>query len=163
MNYQEALESGVVIIGKTWDNKNKPEQMTVQFVQQQENELIVEPENFMGLLAQGVTNKPSNVHALVSFKKEVATKLGIKIDYDYEANDEVVLASDLSGKEVNLQIVESTTPTYPTQSPKINPQTNEVLLLGDKEIYRNVLVVPGVANHVRIKHDKTRALAGVGE
>ena len=163
MTYQEALELGLVIIRKTWANQNNPEQITVQFVQQQENEISVDPENFMGLFAQGVTNKPSNVHALVSFKKEVATSLGIKIDHDYAGNGEVLLANDLSGREVNLQIVESTTPAYATQQPKINPQTNEVLLFNGKEIYRNVFVVPGVANHTKIKHDSVRALAGIGE
>jgi hypothetical protein len=58
-----------------------------------------------------------------------------------------IKAPKINGTELNIQIVENTTPSSSRQSPKMNPSTGEVMTSESSPIYSHTSIVMGQAKH----------------
>lgn len=59
-------------------------------------------------------------------------------------------------------VVESTTPEYEGQNPKINPETSEVLTHGGAPIYRNTKFTADISkSDILLAHDKDGVVASI--
>lgn len=159
--YNLALEAGTCLIRQIFKNPNGKNKYTVQFEQKVDLDRPL-PENGideLSLYANGLENIESKPQkAIMSFAPFVLEKVGMLVE-GYINGGEPVHASALFPhlKEVdfNIQVVEDTTPDYTTQSVKINPQTNEVLLYNGNPIYSHVKLVTGEPKHSLIAHTST--------
>lgn len=150
-----------VRIRKIWTNNNSDkDQVSVQFSQEMEGSVS---QNALISAAQGTNFGPTVPTAILSFKTSKAQEYFGTTDADYsdmpfadrpgvEAFEEAV------GGQIAISIVENTerNPNQPNQTPKINPQTGEVLLHDGSPIYRHTEITLEVdANLTLLKHNGT--------
>lgn len=165
--YQSALETGQTVVRRIFKNNgSNKNQYTVQFQQELELEEGTSTLSDLVAIAQNI-NPRKRVTALFSFSEDALRKRGVDLSIDnYFASDKVLTAKDLFGREINIQVVENTTPNplSPNQQPKINPATSEVLTYNRKPIYRHTSIVAGPATHVFLQHNNAETdMMGVSQ
>lgn len=148
-----------VKIRKIWVNEgSEKDQVTVQFASQLEN---VNNNKLIAAAQGGEGYGPSLVTALLSFKAEVAQEMFGTTSQDYSDDvfenwPEATAFEAKVGEPIAIQVVENTTknPLSPNQTPKINPQTQEILCFDGQPIYRHTEVVLATAvKTVLLKHN----------
>lgn len=166
--YENALTTGKVVVRKWWVNTNSQnDQITVQFQQE-----IERPQNDAGSinslligLEQGSESlgNTTRVTALRSFNaNQAATVLGSK-QGDSTMGGSVMFANDLyhalglpADIDLAIQVTENFTknPKAPSQTPKVNPTTGEVVVATNPEtntqmpVYRHTdIVIASTCNH----------------
>lgn len=163
-NYKKALDTGQVVLQKSWQNPRKKKQISLLWQQRQENQssasALIAFEQGMSFASNPTTIRSMNVK---EFKK-----LGIPTDYDYRDNEDglsIVFANDIYDEvrtqpdktklDMNIQVVENTTKNInnPSQTPKINPTSGEVLQYKGEDIYRHTYLVIDDPNHQFLNHD----------
>lgn len=124
IQFTEALDAGHCLLRRIFPNRSGKEQVTFQFIQR-----IKVPSsgasNGLVAKAQGIENLGTNlVTAVMSFKPEVATELGLPVGY-YCNLDETVSAQDIFGEDVGIEITDSFSPNpyMADHQPVINPST----------------------------------------
>lgn len=165
MNYQELLETGQPVVRKVWVNENSTkDQVSVQFIQQIKRDTTGTPNKLIAL-AQGIDGIGQNlVTSIFSFAAVQAKAFGLVPGEYHEGESKT--AKDVFGLDVNIQVVENTTPngySKVAQQPKLNPKTNEVLLLDGKPIYRHTELVEGAPVNSFLQHNSTIPLAELKE
>ncbi len=146
-NLSEALKSGKVLVRKVWKNENSPGQVSFQFIQRIEIPATGITNTLLGL-AQGYEDAGYNrVTAIMSFSEKSAYDTGLFPEgsdvIDFSETDEVHYAGELFGRDVAISVEENFTqnPKRPNQEPKMNPTTNEVVMLNGNPIYRHTEIV----------------------
>ena len=126
-------------------NKNQINVMLQQTFKGSSNPLLA--------ITQGITGETKAV-AVVSFSEEQAMKYFGTTDADYSNKPQaewptIENIEAEAGIEFQLQITESLTPNPARKNPtpKVNPQTNEVLLKDGSPIYREVFLMPASEAH----------------
>jgi hypothetical protein len=147
MSYSQAfltrLNTGECLVRRIFPNPNKPGQMSVQFIQQVERP--VEVANDLVGIAQGLGDiGTTRVTAIFSFAASVLQGLGISAG-DYHTGNQVLAASQLFGKTVNISVVENTQidTKRPNMQPKINPETGLVVEKNGMPVYRHTKLTSG--------------------
>lgn len=163
---EEALLTGACLVRKAWVNENSTKnQLSVQFMQRIETPSDGTSNKLIGI-AQGGSSIPdagfTRATTILSFDIETAKGLGIEPG-DYSQGEKAMLANDVFGTEVNIQVVENfeANPNAAQQTPKINPSTGDVVLSGGQEVYRHTELVEGSANNCWLKSDPSNAVAAV--
>ena len=169
--FQQALETGKVIVRRAWlNNRSRKDQVSVQFMQE-----IESPNaggNALVAVAQGVGNGKQRITDVLSFARPQFLQLfGLdSIDEEgvnyYDSDVEPPIAEDIFGMEVNISVTENTDPReyddngnavreMNLRQAKLNPQTNEYLMSNGEHIYRHTKMAPGEATHQFLRHDST--------
>jgi hypothetical protein len=152
--FKAALKTGKVLVRQIFDNPNSTKnQATIQFVQMLPEGVGATGDSGEIVAAlQGIPNLRQTVTSLMSVKKEVLQAKGIAFGY-YCEDDNILTAEEIVGFDINIQVKEDTVKNSlsPSQTPKKNPTTDEVLTYQGKPIYRHTTVVKGEPNHVFLR------------
>jgi hypothetical protein len=160
-NYENALKEGKCVVRKVWASTTS-DKMNVQF-QQEYDKAIAEGGNILAAISMGLDpsemnkTRPTALWALVPSMLEAK---GI-LEGEYFTSDRVVTVEDVFGVSACIQIVENTTKNdrRKEHQPKVNPQTNEVLLYNGEPIYVHTQLIPGTKpNHKYQPHNGTMSL-----
>lgn len=162
MNYNLKLKTGTCLVRRIFKNTNGKNKLTVQFQQFKNNRPVTQSTNTGRLAAMANGMDPieegTNATTLMSFAPGVLSTLGFGEGDYYDGSNPVVHASQLWPSiegDLNIQIVENTTPAYFGQQPKINPETKEILCLNGAPIYVHDDIVEGEPNDVYVRHTDT--------
>jgi hypothetical protein len=162
--FQEALETGRVVVRRWWPNTNSSNnQVTVQFFQ-----LVQTGDGKPNLIAiaQGVPTG-NIVSALFSFNADVVEHLLGSTEGSFVEEGQPVYGDDLFGTEVNIQVTENfiKNPYAKKQEPKLNPSTGEVVMATNPEtnqmepVYRHTELVAGIPYHSFVRPIQPAAVA----
>lgn len=149
-----------VRVQKIWVNTNSDKnQVTVQFCQEVEKDnTVINP---LVQAAQGVNFGPQHLTALMSFNREKAieffgTDAGEYKESPFNQRPTVEKFEEAVGEAVAISVTENTTqnPLSPTQTPKVNPQTGEVLTYKGAPIFRHTeLTLESRSYYNWLQHD----------
>lgn len=163
MNFQEALNTGKVVVRSIFANKNNPEQISVQLFQK-----VEKPAEFKGAASEGFNplvamaqgleafDDKTTISAIMSFKKDIALKFFKTIEANYSESNKGILAENIYGCPVEISVIENTTknPKSDTQTPVTTPK-GEVKKLNGLPVYRHTELVPAdKVVRTWVKYDK---------
>jgi len=158
--------SNQTMVRKIWKNVNSDkEQYSIQMMEQVDGPLATDAGSSMLVnIAQG-GNGGQRVTAIFSVSKEQLEKVGVSLpsedgshdSYCFEGDGLLAARTVFNDVEVEIQVVENTTkdPNRPSQEPKVNPSTEEVITNNGRPVYRHTSLVPfGQAKNVFLESDR---------
>jgi len=148
--FLDALNTGEVLIRKTWMRKGK---VSVQFMQQIDGPSSGGSNKFVAM-NNGIENGgKQRVTTIMSVLPNVIANWGLNPEKDYFSENKAVFASTIYG-DCDIEVTENTTPNsyMADHQPKINPVTGDILALDGQPIYRHTQLVEE-ANNQFLKHN----------
>lgn len=139
-DFLTALSSGSCMVRRIMPNPKRPGQVSVQFMQE-----VQRPgEGGLVAFAQDVP-ATTKLTAILSFAATKLQKLGVAAGNYHDGSRPVLSANDLFGQEVNISVLENTSPNpnRPNQTPKTNPETGLVVTKGGLPVYRHTELTTG--------------------
>jgi len=153
--FNAALKTGAVILREIQPSKKEgSDQLALHFMQE-----ITMPEtegrNKLVSILQKKGNGTNRVTAIMSASPEFCEDNGLEVG-KYSEDETIVTGEALFGEEVNIQVIENLTknPYSTTQTPKINPDSGEVLEYKGDPIFRHTDLKAGNVTHSFLQHDR---------